>query len=177
MNVSVNISLIPAVFLNVKSLTVFVFFFLASRRLMLTTTNSGWWPVVGPQGQVMSEVGDSRGWNRRQCPSPPREPGATAASLGAPSNPLSVPLALHPPLGNQLQKHTPGIHTQRKTVSVCFHVHPPSVPPQTSQTSKFSRENLSWTPRREKAKSPLAPENSRLRNFHSELIGPWFSPL
>lgn len=39
-DVSVNISLIPAVFLNVKSLTVFFFFFLAARRLMLTTTYS-----------------------------------------------------------------------------------------------------------------------------------------
>ena len=100
----------------------FFFFFLAARRLMLTTTNSSWCPVVGLQGQVMSEVGGSRGWNRRQCPSPPREPGTTAASLGAPSDPLSVPLALHPPSGHQLQKkkNTPGVHTQRKTVSVCF---------------------------------------------------------
>jgi len=180
MNVSVNISLIPAVFLNVKSLTVFLFFFLAARRLMLTTTNSSWCPVVGPQGQVMSEVGGSRGWNRRQCPSPLREPGTTAASLGAPSDPLSAPLALHPPSGHQLQKNTPGVHIQRKTVSVCFLgcvfiPHPYLL--KLLRTSKFSRENLSWTPGREKAKSPVAPENFRLRNFHSELIGPWFSPL
>lgn len=39
MNVSVNISLIPAVFLNVRSLT--DFFFLPAGSLMLTTTNSG----------------------------------------------------------------------------------------------------------------------------------------
>ena len=72
---------------------------------------------------------------------PPREPGTTAASLGSPSDPFSVLLALHPPSGHQLQKNTQGGHTQRKTVSVCFHVHPPSVPPQTSQNFRvFKRK-------------------------------------
>lgn len=141
------------------------FFFLAARRHVLTTTSLGF-SSVGcrglwfPKQEVLPVAGT------RDNAQHSRELGCSIPTIYS----LGPSLTFLP----STIKNTQAVCPKRKCVflSIPCHVHLY----QLLEIWEFPRENLSWTPRGCKAK-PLLLQNSSLRNFHSQLTGPWFGPL